>query len=219
MRSRMLWSIIENKHVRRLPSAVSRSLAHSPQNGIVTGAMIPISPGAPSANAYRTACFTWSIAPNRDQLVSLFDSSNDFAAADQHVAVPLMRVIQRHVLDEPHRDSGLSREIGEVGNFIVVQSTNDDAVDLRSGKAGSDYRFDSIEHRSKRVSSRDHLEHFRLERITTDRYPSQAGRLEEAARSLSPSPLVVRARSRTPGMAASCSADTRHHVEQEAHRL
>ena len=47
--SRRECSTVENRQVRIWPSAVSRMREQAPQKGSVTGAMMPISPGAPSA--------------------------------------------------------------------------------------------------------------------------------------------------------------------------
>jgi len=47
--SRNECSTVEKRQVRIWPSAVSRMREQAPQKGSVTGAMMPISPGAPSA--------------------------------------------------------------------------------------------------------------------------------------------------------------------------
>ena len=44
--------MVEKRQVRIWPSAVRRMREHWPQNISVTGAMMPISPSAPSANSY-----------------------------------------------------------------------------------------------------------------------------------------------------------------------
>src|SRR4249920_1299981 len=51
--SRSECSTWENRQVRIWPSAVSRIREQAPQKGAVTGAIIPISPGAPSLKRYR----------------------------------------------------------------------------------------------------------------------------------------------------------------------
>src|SRR5918995_216661 len=51
--SRSECSTVENRQVRIWPSAVRRIREQAPQNGSVTGAIIPISPGALSANRKR----------------------------------------------------------------------------------------------------------------------------------------------------------------------
>ena len=116
--------------MRRLPSAVRRSLEQAPQNGIVTGAMMPISPGAPSAKEYFERSLAGRVALNRQEFVALFDSLENLAAADEHLAVPLMAVVERHVLDESHGNACRSGEIREVGYLIVIHPANNHAVNL-----------------------------------------------------------------------------------------
>ena len=43
-------SVVLKRHGRTKPSAVSRKRLHAPQNGLLTGAMKPTVPSAPSAN-------------------------------------------------------------------------------------------------------------------------------------------------------------------------
>ena len=53
--SRSECSTVEKRQVRIWPSAVNRMREQAPQKASVTGAMMPISPGAPSAKRKREA--------------------------------------------------------------------------------------------------------------------------------------------------------------------
>jgi hypothetical protein len=89
--------------------------------------------------------------------VALFDSSKNFAATHKHLPIPLMAVVERHILDESHADACRSREISEVAYLTTIHSANDYTVNFWRRESSGDSSFNAVKHRLQRIATRDGL--------------------------------------------------------------
>ena len=78
--------------------------------------------------------------------MALFDSLQNLAASDEQLSIPLMAIVERHVLDETHADAFRPGKIREVGDFIVIHSANDDTVNLGRWKPRRDRSLNAVKH-------------------------------------------------------------------------
>ena len=113
-------------------------------------------------------CLAGRVTWNRHELVARFDSLKNLAATDEHPAVPLMAIVERHVLDEAHRDACRSGEIREVGNLTVIHSANNYTVNLWRRKAGRHRSSNAVKHGLQGIASGDVLKSLWLERISAN---------------------------------------------------
>jgi hypothetical protein len=118
------------------------------------------------------------------ELVALFDSSQNLAATHEHPAIPLMTVVERHVLDKSHADPGRSSKIREVGYLLVIHSSNYYTVNFWRREAGRNGSFNTVKHRLKRIAFGDGLKSFGLERVATDRNAIETSRPQRRGSSL-----------------------------------
>ena len=137
--------------MRICPSAVSRMREHWPQNISVTGAMIPISPGAPSAKRYFHAVLAAARRVRQLQRKDTIDRFIYLASRHNHFAVPFVARIKRHKFDKPHADACLACKAGEIDNLVVVAAANDNGVDLYRIESGGLGRIDRRKHFMERI--------------------------------------------------------------------
>src|SRR6266852_825819 len=100
--------------------------------------------------------------------MTLFDSLQNLAATDEHLPIPLMAVVERHVLDESDADVFRSGKIREVGYLIIIHSPNYYTVNFRRREARRHRSFNAVKHGLQRIASGDRLKGFGLERVATD---------------------------------------------------
>ena len=106
--------------------------------------------------------------------------------------------------------------VEQVVDLIVVDAAHDDRVDLERVESGRRRRLDAREHGWQRVEPRDRLEALAAQGVEADGEAVQPGVAELRAPSgPSSTPLVVSARSRIAGCAASSATSSRQVPPQE----
>jgi len=99
----------------------------------------------------------------------------NFGSGDNFIARPGMVGIERHEFDETHDEIAAAGEFGEGLDFIVVDSSDEDGVDLdgtkRRGLSGVDAGDDMV----KNARARDAFESGWVERIEADVDAVEAG--------------------------------------------
>ena len=128
-----------------MPSAVSRMRLQWPQNGSLTGAMMPISP-RPSAKAQRLAVADGLSEASRAQVEARLQAGEHFAARHDHLLEPGARGIERHEFDEAQAQVALARELGQGLDFVVVEAADDHRVDLDRVEAEFLRQADAFQH-------------------------------------------------------------------------
>src|SRR6267378_1721109 len=157
-RARRSWSSLLKRQVRTLPSAVRRMREQWPQKGCVTGAIRPISPGAPSANLYLRV-----------------DAAKDLFGGDHQFARPVTVGIEGHEFDEAHDYAAIAGKGCEGFHFVFVEAADENGVDFRRGERRGLHRVDAAHDGVISAGAGDFFELDGVERIETDVDAVQAG--------------------------------------------
>ena len=173
-RERKSCSFTLNRQVRILPSAVSRMRLQWPQNGSLTGAMMPISP-RPSGKAQRLAVADGIVGSNRPQVEPGLQAGENFVAGHDHLLEPGARGIERHEFDEAQAQVALAREAGQRLDFVVVEAADDDGVDLHRVQAEFLRQADARQDLLQTIAARDLPEVVAGERIQAETDAAKAG--------------------------------------------
>jgi len=91
-----------------------------PQKGCVTGAIRPISPGAPSANLYLRAVH--SSREDLDQRPLRVDAAKDFFGGNHQFARPVTVGIEGHEFDEAHDYAAIAGKGREGFHLVFVEA-------------------------------------------------------------------------------------------------
>ena len=128
-----------------------------PQNGSLTGAMMPISP-RPSGEGPPLGGGGRIVGSNRAQVEAGLQAGQNFVAGHDHLLEPGARGIERHELNEAQAQVALAREAGQRLDFVVVDAADDDGVDLHRVQAEFLRQADARQDLLQTIAARDLLE-------------------------------------------------------------
>jgi hypothetical protein len=80
--------------------------------------------------------FAGGVGCERTQGMDGVQTGDDFAQGNDHFRGPEAVFFERHEFDEAHDDVFASGEVGEAFNLVVVEATQEDAVDFDALEAG-----------------------------------------------------------------------------------